>query len=96
MTSFPHCLALDSPPRFELTPSEFLNPYNFLISWPIFMKIVVKRSAFVCLSYKVHVKVCNPIPLKLHRPEGENSYYHTAIPTPNIQSNGLVFAICTN
>ena len=28
------------------------------------MKIVAKSSAFVCLSYQVHVKVFNPIPLR--------------------------------
>ena len=27
------------------------------------MKIVAKCSAFVSLSYQVHVKVCNPVPL---------------------------------
>ena len=27
------------------------------------MKIVAKCSAFVSLSYHVHVKICNPIPL---------------------------------
>ena len=65
MKSFPHSLVLDSQPRFELIPSNFSNPYNFLINQPIFMKNVAKCSAFECLSYKVHVKVCNPIPLKL-------------------------------
>ena len=30
------------------------------------MKLVAKCSAFVCLSYQVHVKVCNPIPLRVH------------------------------
>ena len=32
MTSLPHNLALDSQPRFELTQSEFLNLFNFLIN----------------------------------------------------------------
>ena len=30
------------------------------------MKIVAKCSAFASLSYQVHVKVCNPIPLNIH------------------------------
>ena len=28
------------------------------------MELVAKCSAFVCLSYQVHVKVCNHIPVK--------------------------------
>ena len=32
------------------------------------MKLVAKCSAFVSLSYQVHVKVYNPIPLSPHRP----------------------------
>ena len=62
--SFSHNLVLDSQPRFILTSSEFLNLYNFLINQQIFMKLVAKRSAFVSFSYQIHVKVCNPIPLK--------------------------------
>ena len=31
------------------------------------MKLVAKYSAFVRLSYQVHVKVCNPIPLLTDR-----------------------------
>ena len=61
--SFPHNLILDSQPRFGLTQFEFLNLNNFLIKKPIFMKIFVKFSDFVSLSYEVQVKVCNPIPL---------------------------------
>ena len=34
------------------------------------MKIVAKCSTFVSLSYEVHVKVCNPIPLSFY---GETS-----------------------
>ena len=64
MTSFPHNLVLDPQPRFGLTPVEYSVVYNFLISKPIFMKIVAKCLACVFLSYKVHVTVCNPIPLK--------------------------------
>ena len=63
MTSFPHNLVLDSQPCFGLTKSEFLNLYNFLMNKRIFMKLVAKCSAFVSISYQVHVKVCNPIPL---------------------------------
>ena len=33
---------------------------SFLINKRIFMKHVAKSSAFVSLSYQVHVKVCNP------------------------------------
>ena len=51
MTSFPHSLVLDS---------HNLN-LNFLINWPIFMKIVAKCSDFVSLSYQVQEKVCYPI-----------------------------------
>ena len=29
------------------------------------MKIVAKSSPFVSLSYQVHGKVCNPIPVKV-------------------------------
>ena len=58
MTSFPHSLVLDSI-------HEVLNLYNFLMNWLIFMKIVAKCSALVSLSYKLHVKVCDPIPLTL-------------------------------
>ena len=65
MTSFPHNLVLDSQPRFGLTLSEILNLYDFLINKRIFMKRVAKCSASVSLSYQVHVKVCNPIPLKI-------------------------------
>ena len=66
MTSFPHNLVLDLQPRFGLTQSEFLNHYNFLINKRFFLKIVANCSAFVSLSYKLHVlvKVCYPIPLK--------------------------------
>ena len=42
MTSFPHSLILDLQPHFELTLSECLNLYNFLINLPIFMKILAK------------------------------------------------------
>ena len=63
MTSFPHNRVLNTQPRFALALSEFLNRYNFLMNLQIFMKIVAKCSAFVSLSYQVHVKVCNPIPL---------------------------------
>ena len=63
MTSSPHNLVLDSQPQFGLTQLEFLNLYNFIINWQIFMKIVAKCTAIVNLSYQVHVKVCNPIPL---------------------------------
>ena len=63
MTSFPHNRVLDSQSRFGLTPSEFLNLNNFLINKWIFMNLVAKCSASVCLSYQVHVKDCNPIPL---------------------------------
>ena len=64
MTSFPHSLVLDSQPRFGLTLSECLNLYNFLINQWVFIKIVAKCSASVSLSDQVHVKVCNPIPLR--------------------------------
>ena len=63
MTSFPQNLVLDSQPRFGFTPSDFLNLYNFLINYRIFMRIVAKCSAFLSLAYQVHVEVCNPIPL---------------------------------
>ena len=63
MTSIPHNLVLDSQPRFELTSSECLNLHNCLINKRIFMKLVAKCSESVTLSYQVHVKVCNPIPL---------------------------------
>ena len=65
MTSFPHNLVLDSQsqPRFKPAQSGFLNLYNFLINSRIFTKLVAKCSAFVCISYQVHAKVCNPIPL---------------------------------
>ena len=63
MTSFPHNLVLDSQPHFGLTKLKSLNLFNFLINQRIFMKIVAKCSAFISLSYQVHVKVCNPIPL---------------------------------
>ena len=66
MTSFPHNLDLDSQPCFGLTPSEFFNLHNFLINLQIFMKLVAKRSASVSLSYQVHVKFCNPIPLTIY------------------------------
>ena len=62
MTSFPHNLVLDSQPRFGLTQSEFLNLYSFLINERIGIKIVAK-SDLRSLSYQVHVKVCNPIPI---------------------------------
>ena len=66
MTSFPHYLVLDdSQPRSGLTQSEFLNLYNFLISQRILMKIVAMCLVVVRLSYQVHVKVCNSIPLIL-------------------------------
>ena len=42
MTSLPHNLVLDSQPRFELTHSEFLKLYNFLINKRIFQKFVAK------------------------------------------------------
>ena len=64
MTSFPHNLVFDSQPRFGLTPSACLNLYNFLINQRFFMKLVAKCSPSVSLSDQVHVKVCNPIPLK--------------------------------
>ena len=32
------------------------------------MKLVAKSSAYVCISYQVHVKVCNPIPLIKDKP----------------------------
>ena len=64
MTSFPHSLVLDLQPRFGLTKSESLNLNNFLINLLIFMKIAAQCSAFVSLSYKVHGKICIPIPLK--------------------------------
>ena len=64
MTSFPHNLVLDSQPRFGLTLSECLHLYNFLINQRFFMKLVAKYSASVSLSDQVHVKVCNPIPLR--------------------------------
>ena len=64
ITSFPHNLVLDSQPRFGLTPSEFLNLYNFLINKRIFMKLVAKCSAFASLTYQVYVKFCNHIPLR--------------------------------
>ena len=64
MTSFPHNLILDSQPRFGFTPSEIFNLYNFFINYQIFMKPVAKCSAFLSLAYQVHVKVCNPIPLR--------------------------------
>ena len=63
ITSFPHNLVLASQPRFGLTQSEVLNLDKFLINKRIFIQIVAKCSAFVRLSYQVHVKVCNPIPL---------------------------------
>ena len=63
--SFLHNLVLDTQPRFGLTLTESLNLYNFLINWWILMKIVAKCLTFVILSYQVHVKVCNPIPLIL-------------------------------
>ena len=63
MTSFPHNLVLDIQPRFGLAQSTFLNLSNLLINWRILMKIVAKCLAFVSLSYQVHVKVCNPIPI---------------------------------
>ena len=56
---------MTSQPRFDLTQSELLNLYNFLMNKRIFMKLVAKSSAFVSISYQVHVKVCNPIPLTL-------------------------------
>ena len=64
--SFPHNLVLDSMPRFGLAPSKMLNLCNFLINKRIFIKLVAKFSAFVNLSYQVHVKVCNPIPLSIY------------------------------
>ena len=60
MASSPYNFVLDSQPRFGLTQSEYLNLYSFLIN---FMKNVAKCSAFVSLSYQVHVKVLDPIPL---------------------------------
>ena len=66
MTSFPHNLVLDSQRRFGLTQSEYLNLYNLLIDKRIFMKFVAKCSTFVSLSYQVHVKVGNPIPLMIN------------------------------
>ena len=66
MTSFPHNLVFDSQPRFGHTQSDFLNLYNFLINLWIFVKIVAKCSAFVSLSYQVHLKVCNSILLILN------------------------------
>ena len=50
MTSFPHSLVLDSQPRFGFTPSEFLNLNNFLINWPIFMKIFVQLSKVLLIK----------------------------------------------
>ena len=63
MTSFPHSLVFDLQPHFGLTPSEFLKfkIYNFLLNWLILMKNDTKCLASLRLSYKVHVKVCNPI-----------------------------------
>ena len=74
MTSFPHNLVLDSQPRFGLTSSEVLNLDNFLINKQILMKLVAKCSAFVSVSYQVHIKVCNPIPLNIRY---RNWSYHT-------------------
>ena len=62
MTSFPHNLVLDIQARFGLAQSTFLNLYNILINWRIFMKIDAKCLACVSLSYQVHVKVCYPFP----------------------------------
>ena len=42
MTSLPHNFALDSQPRFGLTQLEFLNLYNFLINYRIFIRFVAK------------------------------------------------------
>ena len=74
MTSFPHNLVLDPQPRFGLTPVEYSLLYNFLISKPILMKIVAECLACVCLSYKVHLAVCNPFPLirNLSKPTGND------------------------
>ena len=63
MTSSPHNLVLDIQSRFGLAQSTFLNLSNLLINRRILMKIVAKCLAFVSLSYQVHVKVCNHIPL---------------------------------
>ena len=65
LTSFPHNLVLDTQPRFGLTQSEFLNNHNVLINLRIFMKIAARCSAFINLSYKVHLKVCYLISLNV-------------------------------
>ena len=61
---FPHSLVLDPQPLLD-SQSGFLSVYNFLIKELIFMRIVAKCSTCICNSYKVHVEVCNPIPLTI-------------------------------
>ena len=65
MTPFPHNLVLDPRPRFGPIPVEYSVLCNFLINKPVFMKTVAKCLACACRSYKVHVTVCNPIPLNV-------------------------------
>ena len=41
------------------------------------MKIVVKCSVYINLSYKVHVYVCNSVPLKLNPNPGLGVSFYT-------------------
>ena len=55
------------------------------------MKFVAKCSAYVSLSYQVHVKVCNPIPLTtlfLGKPPGKSLPVHVlSVSAPSFASN---------
>ena len=54
------------------------------------MKIVEKCSAFVSLSYKAHVKVCNPIPLTIYiQCTTLEKITKTCLPSPANPGGGL-------
>ena len=63
---FPHCLVLDSLVLDSHHQNLKKKNSNFLINQLISMKIVANCSAFISLSYKVHVKVYNPISSNTH------------------------------
>ena len=55
---------LPSQPCLGFVNIRILNRYSFLINWFVCLKFVSKRLAIFSLSYKEHVKVFNPFPLK--------------------------------
>ena len=55
---------IPSQSSFGFVHIRILNRYSFFIKWFICIKFVAKRLAIFSLSYKEHVKVFNPFPLK--------------------------------